>query len=53
MPEDGHNGLPKHAAALNKSENAKVGVLCFSVDWIAVGEDSDHVSAGYDAVQGC
>jgi hypothetical protein len=53
MSEDGKNGLPKHAAALNKSENAKVGVLCFCVDWIVVGEDSYNVSAGYDAVQCC
>jgi hypothetical protein len=39
MPKDGHNVLPKYAAALNKSENAKVGLLCFCVDWI-VYEDS-------------
>lgn len=40
LPEEGHRGLPKYAAGLNKSENTTVGMLCFCVDWIVDGEDS-------------
>jgi hypothetical protein len=53
LPEDGHYGLPKCAAELIKFEHAKVGMLCFCVDWIVDGEDSYCIFffAGYDAVQ--
>jgi hypothetical protein len=49
-PEDGHNGLPKYSAGLNKSESAKVGMLCFCVDWIVDGEDLYCIFAGCDAM---
>jgi hypothetical protein len=33
LPADGHNDWPKHVVGWNKSEGAKVGVLCLCVDW--------------------